>query len=85
MLVLHTSAYVSIRQHTSAYEQADDFEPRLVMLVLEERQKRGLASALEHTSAYVSIRQHTFLEERQKRGLASALELSPGLVRAIEV
>jgi hypothetical protein len=53
------SAYVSIRQHTTAYEQADDFEPRLVMLVLEERQKRVLARALEHTSAYVSIRQHT--------------------------
>jgi hypothetical protein len=41
--VEHTSAYVSIRQHTSAYAYADvyDFE------------KSGV------TSAYVSIRQHT--------------------------
>ncbi len=41
----HTSAYVSIRQHTSAY--------------VSIAPAWGAAPAAEHTSAYVSIRQHT--------------------------
>jgi hypothetical protein len=45
----HTSAYVSIRQHTSAYGPA-------------VRVLRCAASHTEHTSAYVSIRQHTDLQ-----------------------
>jgi hypothetical protein len=41
--VQHTSTYVSIRQHTSAYG---------VLVEVE-------VEPVQHTSAYVSIRQHT--------------------------
>jgi hypothetical protein len=50
---LHTSAYVSIRQHTSAWRQAHCSSPRL------GTELQGLAYSDLHTSAYVSIRQHT--------------------------
>jgi hypothetical protein len=45
---LHTSAYVSIRQHTSAYVSSVDAAGTRQCLVQHL-----------HTSAYVSIRQHT--------------------------
>ena len=43
----HTSTYVSVRQHTSAYVSA----------VLQEHRPPELPQHLQHTSAYVSIRQ----------------------------
>jgi hypothetical protein len=46
----HTSAYVSIRQHTHPSHHCTQPEPRQVP-------RRGALS--QHTSAYVSIRQHT--------------------------
>jgi hypothetical protein len=48
---LHTSAYVSILQHTSGYVHA---APLFVQIRVGP-----LASVYLHTSAYVSIRQHT--------------------------
>jgi hypothetical protein len=59
----HTSAYVSIRQHTS--------HMRLLLVLcdaLQEREdNRPCVSIRQHTSAYVSIRQHTsaYLKERE--------------------
>ncbi len=47
-LTLHTSAYVSIRQHTSAYVLANSFASHFAYV-----------SIRQHTSVYVSIRQHT--------------------------
>jgi isocitrate/isopropylmalate dehydrogenase len=51
----HASAYVSIRQHTSAYVKA------------VEDQKRDL-QVRQHASAYVTIRQHTsaYISIRQR-------------------
>jgi hypothetical protein len=46
---LHTSAYVSIRQHTSAYVNLQDVASKVLYN----------ACIRLHTSAYVSIRQHT--------------------------
>ena len=43
---MHTPAYVSIRQHTSAYE-------------IQALNEAGNVGRCMHTPAYVSIRQHT--------------------------
>jgi hypothetical protein len=61
----HTSAFVSIRQHTSAYVQGEEVrEPEQHLQHLQHsRQLRQvehfLASIRQHTSAYVNKRQHT--------------------------
>jgi hypothetical protein len=49
----HTSAYVSIRQHTSSCEHAPSHCPT------EAAGRSAEAPHARHTSAYVSIRQHT--------------------------
>jgi hypothetical protein len=53
---VHTSAYVSIRQHTSAYVRIRPPDLSSKKLLSETR---ACASIRQHTSAYVSIRQHT--------------------------
>ncbi len=61
----HASAFVSIRQHTSAYVQGEEVrEPEQHLQHLQHsRQLRQvehfLASIRQHTSAYVNKRQHT--------------------------
>jgi predicted metal-dependent hydrolase len=49
-------AYVSIRQHTSAYVAGD---PHVERLALVANLSAAYVSIRQHTSAYVSIRQHT--------------------------
>ena len=46
----HTSAYVSMRQHPSAYD---------TRVWLNTSAPKAHVSIRQHTSAYVSIRQHT--------------------------
>jgi hypothetical protein len=46
---MHTSAYVSIRQHTSAYR---------MHIYASRMHTSAYVSIRQHTSAYVSIRQH---------------------------
>ncbi len=50
--VVHTSAYVSIRQHTSAYVVLQQWEHPLAVNLFRTHLR-------QHTSAYFSIRQHT--------------------------
>jgi hypothetical protein len=58
----HTSAYVSIRQHSSAYRYQYGQEE-------QDRARRGQGHLFQHTSAYVSIRQHTsgYVQEEKDR------------------
>jgi hypothetical protein len=57
----HTSAYVSTRQHTSAYASIvpDLTEDRLATTYRIRQHTSAYVSIRQHTSAYVSIRQHT--------------------------
>ncbi len=55
---IYTSAYVSIRQHTSEYVigRHDGDDPAYVSI---RQHTSAYVSIRQHTSAYVSIRQHT--------------------------
>jgi hypothetical protein len=54
-MYLHTSAYVSIRQHTSACEKLRETPPNFRMYL----HTSAYVSTRQHTSAHVSTRQHT--------------------------
>ncbi len=53
---MYASAYVSIRQHTSAYEAA-----HVILHLCIQRYIHRKICMRQHTLAYVSIRQHTKL------------------------
>jgi hypothetical protein len=59
---LHTSAYVSIRQHTSAYVSdagASSWRPPCCCARDTAQHTSAYVSIRQHTSAYVSIRENT--------------------------
>jgi hypothetical protein len=70
-----TSAYVSIRQHTSSYVIIRQQTPACVSIC---QHTPAYARTRQHTSAHVSIRQHTpaHVSIRQHTGGACAAETS---------
>ncbi len=55
----HTSAYVSIRQHTTEADTFQCLRPSVCRINASMSSQCGAKPCIRHTSSYVSIRQHS--------------------------
>ena len=72
----HTSAYVSIRQHTNLLGKLGSLRHDLDVEGKDERE-------VLHTSAYVSIRQHTSAYVSIRQHTSAYVNIEPGVSRAL--